>query len=292
MTMAPGAPVITRLMGGLGNQMFQYAAGYALAQLRHAPLLIDRSHLDDRPAGMTWTPRDLELQAFDLSLSFADAALVNELRRVRRPVAFRRQTWFRERDKRCDPGFFNLTAPVLLEGFWQSEGYFRSIVDEVRERLFQHRGQPSADNVSLADAIRNMISASVHVRCGDYLTDPAAAAFHGRLSPEYYASAATELKTRVGVEHFFVFSDEPEKARDHVKLPGAVTFVEHNSGGNQHWDLWLMRQCRHHIIANSSFSWWGAWLSKPAGKTVIAPKTWFAGDDRPNDIIPSTWLQR
>jgi len=292
MTMAQGAPVITRLMGGLGNQMFQYATGLALSRRLGAPLLIDRTFLDARPAGMNWTARELELDVFDLRIEAADPSLIRDLRRQRRPVAIRRQTWFRERDKRYDPQFARLRAPVLLDGYWQSELYFGNIASELREQVFHQAGEPSQENLELLHLGASMSTASVHVRCGDYLMDPAAAAYHGRPTRAYYEAAAAELFEKHGVRHFFIFSDEPAKARTFVHLPGGMTFVSHNTGRAAHWDLWLMRQCRYHIIANSSFSWWGAWLNPSPTKVVIAPNTWFAGDPRPHDIVPSTWLRR
>lgn len=285
-------PVITRLMGGLGNQMFQYAAGRALATRLGAPLLIDRTFIDERPTGMNWTARQVELDVFGLPLPSATTDQVRAFRRMRRPTWLRRQTWFRERDKRCDAAFFQLSAPVLLDGFWQSEGYFNGIAEELRGNIFQHKGQPSMQNLALRDRIRSTTSASVHVRLGDYLSNPEAASFHGLPDVTYYAESARELHLKHGVQHFFVFSDEPEKARARIDLPGDATYVQHNTGRDAHWDLWLMRQCRHHIIANSSFSWWGAWLNPSPDKVVIAPKTWFAGDPRPNDIVPATWLRR
>jgi hypothetical protein len=142
------------------------------------------------------------------------------------------------------------------------------------------------------DRIRSITSASVHVRLGDYLSNTEAAAFHGLPDAAYYSNGARELHERCGVQRFFVFSDEPGKARERIVLPGEVIFVEHNTGSDSHWDLWLMRHCHHHLIANSSFSWWGAWLNPSPEKVVIAPRTWFAGDLRPNDIVPPTWLRR
>ncbi len=290
--MTPLRAIVVRLMGGLGNQMFQFATGYALAERSGAPLLVDRTFLDERPMHMTWTARELEIDAFNIPLNFASREQVQDLRKLRRPITFRRQSWFREHDKRYDPQLAQQKAPVLLEGFWQSERYFEQVAGELRTVLFQPTDTPAEVNSALAQQARSTNSASVHVRLGDYLSNPESAAFHGQLSARYYAAAANELATNHGVEHFFVFSDEPQKVSDLIHLPGSVTYVTHNTGRYSHWDIWLMRQCDHHIIANSSFSWWGAWLNPSPNKVVIAPKDWFAGGRVPNDIVPPTWLRR
>ncbi len=132
--------------------------------------------------------------------------------------------------------------------------------------------------------------AAVHVRRGDYVTHQAANQFHGTCSVAYYTSSAKLLVDQHGVEHFFVFSDDPHWVREHIPFPKPVTYITHNSGREAQWDIFLMKHCRHYIIANSSFSWWGAWLGEKAGGTVIAPGRWFKGLDMPiTDIIPHRW---
>ena len=294
--------VITRLMGGLGNQMFQYAAGKALATRLAVPLLVDRSFLDD-PASGTTTRRELELDAFRLPLEFAGPAEVNSLRRAhdqrihrlanRLAPAIIKDRVFRERGTGFDPAFTKLRGPVFLEGYWQNEQYFNSIADELRTDLFVPRSAPSARNAELLTSIQGATSASLHVRRGDYISDPNANSFHGVCSVDYYMAGAKELAAEKGVDHFFLFSDDPDWVKANIKLPYPTTHVAHNTGRDNHWDLFLMKHCAHHIIANSSFSWWGAWLNAFPGKVVIAPKRWFQGSDAPaSDILPATWLAR
>ena len=292
--------VITRLMGGLGNQMFQYAAGYALATRLGVPLLLDRSFLDSRPPHMDWTARPFELNAYQIDPAFADADLVARIMRrsgsrwghllPHRP--FTRWQHFREKDKQFDSGFDGLDAPVLIDGFWQNERYFLSVADALRDRLFVPHGTPSEQNAAHAARIRSDRSASLHVRLGDYVTNAEAARYHGVCSWEYYRDAAAWLVEHHGVDHFHIFTDAPEVVHSALRLPFAQTLIGHNAGADAYWDLWLMRQARHHIIANSSFSWWGAWLDPRPDKVVIAPRVWLAGDPRPNDILPSTWIAR
>lgn len=295
--------VITRLMGGLGNQMFQYATGLAVARRLGVPLLLDRTFLDSRPPEMNWTPRDVELDVFPIPIAFADERQVERIRRelderwyrvARRllPGLFPRRCMV-QRGTGYDLAVFTHQAPLYLEGFWQNERYFLPLAGELREKAFVPKEAPSADNTRLLDAIKSGNSASIHIRRGDYVENPEASGYHGTCSLEYYTAAAKLLAEEQGVDRFFVFSDDPEWARTNLDLPRPVTVVGHNTGRESHWDLFLMRHCRHYIIANSSFSWWGAWLNPSEDKVVIAPKTWFKGTGTPaSDIIPPGWTAR
>jgi len=128
------------------------------------------------------------------------------------------------------------------------------------------------------------------VRRGDYLTSPAASGCHGVCPPEYYHAAVKELATRLRSPHFYVFSDDPAWVKAQLNLPHPTTFVDHNDAEHGYEDLRLMASCRHHIIANSTFSWWGAWLGGYPEKRVVAPQKWFR-DDRVDtaDLIPQGW---
>lgn len=289
--------VITRLKGGLGNQMFQYAAGYALAERLGVPLLVDRSALDARPAGMDWTPRALELDVFQCPVRIAgeDGAggpggSGNIVRRTIGRIAGAGRRHYMERSTAFDPALFDQRAPVLIEGYWQDERYFAPHARALRERLFVPHDPPSEANLALRDAIGATVSASLHVRRGDYADNAPTRAHHGLLDPAYHREAARWLAAEKGALHFFVFTDDPEWVRGHLDLGLPHTVAAHNSGRESHWDLWLMKQCRHHIIANSSFSWWGAWLNDRNDKTVIAPRKWFASAQAPD--LPTGWIAR
>lgn len=295
--------VITRLMGGLGNQMFQFATGHALAKLLGVPLLLDRTFLYSRPPEMNWTPRAFELDVFQLPFAFASAKEVKHMRReldhrqyrsVQRmlPSLFPAKC-FVQRGTAFDPALFRTNAPVYIEGFWQNEGYFSQVADELRTKLFIPKDGISERNAALLDGIRSTRSASIHVRRGDYVANAEASGYHGVCSVDYYTGSAALLAEQRGVDHFFLFSDDPAWVKDNIQLPWPTTYISHNSGRDAHWDLFLMKHCQHHIIANSSFSWWGAWLNPGAGKSVVAPARWFQGTDTPiSDIIPSTWIAR
>ena len=153
----------------------------------------------------------------------------------------------------------------------------------------------SEQSTDIAHRIDGTESVAVHVRRGDYVTLRSAAALHGTLPVEYYAAAISQLRATVASPHFYVFSDEPEWCASHLPLlVGEATFVSHNVGPKAWQDLMLMSRCRHHVVANSSFSWWGAWLAdqrhRGAPRQVIAPARWFAGQALDTvDRFPAHW---
>ncbi len=277
--------------------MFQYAAGMSLAQRTRTPLLLDRSLLD-RPSNDAWTTRSYELDVLRIHAEFATEEELRwfeghrsgwRARLLGRGSALRT---FRDPGKRYDPEFGSLEAPVMLEGYWQSERYFASIAASLRNEVFVPVAPLPARNAELLERIHASNSASVHVRRGDYVDRPETASYHGVPSSTYYTAAMAELVDRHAVETFFIFTDDPGWTRANLTGPRQVIFVDVNHGRESHWDMYLMKHCKHHIIANSSFSWWGAWLNASLSKTVIAPARWFAGSDAPHDILPPTWLAR
>lgn len=295
------AHVVIRLMGGLGNQLFQYATGAAMAQRHGVPLLLDRGFLDHRPRDMTWTPRAFELDRLRAPIAFAPASLVRALRRPWTMRGYRHLHWllpgrfpmhgYREQGTGFDARVAALKPPIYLEGFWQNEGYFAEIAEQLRTQWFVPRDAPDARNSELMARFASEPCASLHVRRGDYVTDPQTAALHGICDAGYYARAAEALIARCDVQRFVVFSDDPAWARANLKLPRPADFIDHNTGNASHWDLFLMSRCTHHIIANSSFSWWGAWLNPSLTKIVIGPKRWYKGIDAPaHDILPAAWI--
>jgi len=284
--------IITRLQGGLGNQMFQYAAGLRLATARRTALKVDLSLLDARDGR---TPRSHALGCFGLSAPLASPEEAEALL-AKRPIAarishrFDRRAAARERHFHYDPEVARLPDDTCLEGYWQSERYFADAAAAVR-REFTFASQPSARNAELAREIAARNAVSVHVRRGDYASDPATHAAHGLCPLDYYHRAAAYVAERVRDPFFVIFSDEPAWTRAHLDLgPGALV-VDHNGASDAAEDLRLMSRCRHHVIANSTFSWWGAWLNPDPKKIVIAPTRWFADRTRDTrDLLPGGWV--
>ncbi len=293
--------VISKLMGGLGNQMFQYAAGRALARRLDVPLLLDRSFLDKRDETVTHTLRDFELDVYRIQCSIAGAAGLDAIWRVEKNPVLRRisnrlpslvrNPVFRETTRHYMEQFARLEAPVELVGFWQSEKYFGSIRGILLEE-FMPRVAPGGLNRELLEQVKATQAISLHVRRTDYLTNAEANRFHGVCSVDYYERAAAHHAEKISDPHFYVFSDDPEWVKANIRLPYPVTFVSHNKGRDSYLDMFLMRHCLHHIIANSSFSWWGAWLGERPGKKVIAPAQWFADPNAgTGDIVPPDWIR-
>jgi hypothetical protein len=295
--------VVARLIGGLGNQMFQYATGRALALRRGAALRLDVTGF---AAVGAHTKRWYELDALaihgdvasdaDLAwfhgagkpgLSLLDHML--RLLRIDRP----RGAWpiYRERHFQFDPAVPDLPAPVYLDGYWQSERYFSDIAGLLRQE-FTAKAPLDQENAALAGAIDATNAVSLHVRRGDYVSDPTTNWFHGTCTPDYYRRAVDCVNARAGVPHLFVFSDDQQWTRANLHFGVPTTFVGANPPDCGYRDMQLMARCRHHIIANSSFSWWGAWLNPSREKIVVAPQQWFSSTSNDTrDLIPANWVR-
>jgi hypothetical protein len=172
---------------------------------------------------------------------------------------------------------------------WESERYFIAFSDVIRQE-FSFRSAPDALNQATIGEIQSTESVALHVRRGDKatLTKPA----HGVCGLDYYRTAIDLLSARVSKPHFFVFSDDPAWARENIKIKFPCTYLSHNAANQPTEDLRLMSHCQHFIIANSTFSWWGAWLGKNPAKCVIAPKNWFISPSiSMQDRIPDRWIQ-
>jgi hypothetical protein len=289
--------IISRLEGGLGNQMFQYAAGLRLAMARNTQLKLDLSGLDDPTIR---TPRSYELDAFAITAELAGPSDIEAIMaRSGGLVARLMARWSRDRSRTAavertfcfDPQVLLLPDGVCLRGYWQSERYFEDASDLVREEL-TFRTTAVGLNAETLNAIAACNSVSLHVRRGDYITDPAVYAMHGVCSADYYHRAVEHMRERVADPTFYLFSDEPEWVRENLDLGDSVRLVDHNGAENGFEDLRLMSRCAHHIIANSTFSWWGAWLNPSPDKIVVAPKRWFADESiDSSDLLPESWVK-
>jgi hypothetical protein len=285
--------IIVRLLGGLGNQLFQYAAARAVA-LRHGQeLRFDVSGFDSLPE------RSYRLHHFPIEGRPLEAGELQALGlkglhspwgRLKRRLGVKPALpMIVEQHFHFDPSLERAPAHCYLSGYWQSPRYFAGIEPRIRKEL-QVQAPLSDRTLELAQRIAESESVAVHVRRGDYISNPAAASWHGTCGSEYYAAAERLLLKSLPVARAFVFSDEPAWAAGNLRLSMPTTFVSHNPPDRDYEDLHLMAQCKHHIIANSTFSWWGAWLGTHPAKFVVAPRVWFRGaDHRVDDLIPSQW---
>jgi len=288
--------IVVRLFGGLGNQMFQYAMARSLADRYDVPLKLDVSGF------VNYTLRQYELGDFNIRAGIADGNDLDVFRLSANQLSF----WtcmknhipllaprrvFREFSFLYDERVHTINPPVYLDGYWQSERYFAHNSEALR-RDFTLRDPLDTDNMELLKKIETTNALSLHVRRGDYMSDQGTNEVHGVCPREYYQTAVEHIAGRVKYPHIFVFSDDSEWAEDNLNLGYPVTFVNVNSKGRGVFDMTLMRNCQHHIIANSSFSWWGAWLNPSVNKIVVAPQAWFnkASHDT-SDLIPLAWVR-
>jgi len=292
--------VVTRLIGGLGNQMFQYAAGRALALRIKASLKLDlsgfsadpkrRYELDCFPIRAV-AATDIDLQRCGAIPGEQPKLMTRALRRLGVHVPTSKVSMYRERHFHFDDNLATLRAPVYLDGFWQSERYFVEVAQTVR-REFTPTQPFDANNRAFADRISAVKALSLHVRRGDYVDEQGTNRFHGTCSLAYYQRAVEYVSARIAEVHLFVFSDDQRWARENLQFDFPTTFVDANTPDCGFLDMQLMCRCHHHILANSSFSWWGAWLNPSLEKIVIAPARWFnaAGIDT-RDLIPKQWVR-
>ncbi len=289
--------IIMRLLGGLGNQMFQHATGRRLASHLGTKLKLDVSGFE------AYKLRSYSLDAFHLKADFATKADVVRLKFGKtalmkwRVLGKKEQdlrpmpSYIQEKHFRFDPAMLNLPDGVYLDGYWQSEKYFADISDAIRAD-FAPQNPMSAPSIRISEKIKSFNSVALHVRRGDYVSNPNTNKVHGSLGVDYYERSMEAMVSKLPKPHFFVFSDDPTWARTHFGDTGSVTIVDVNDEAHAHEDMRLMSLCAHHIIANSSFSWWGAWLAENLDKIVIAPQKWFQDPVlETKDLIPESWLR-
>ena len=286
--------IVVKMCGGLGNQLFQYAAGRRLADIRQTELVLDLVWYARTPP--TDTPRTYELVNYPVRARPATAGealwcRLHDGRLLRRmPFLPRRWRHWRERSFKFDPLVLELPNNTYLDGYWQSPHYFDDAADLIRADMTPLVPLGLQDE-KIAALIETVDAVSVHVRRGDYVTNLTAATAHGQCSIDYYKNALAYISTHVAKPHFFVFSDDPTWTRENLPLSGTATFVEHNGPASAFQDLRLMAMCKHQITANSSFSWWGAWLNPRSDKIVITPKQWFADPRNTDTLTPHDWAR-
>ncbi|SLN51928.1 Glycosyl transferase family 11 [Roseovarius gaetbuli] len=280
--------IISRLFGGAGNQLFQYAAGRALADHLGCDLA-----LDSRYVGSGKTRNDC-FEHFGAARFTRDVALPpaksdGALRYALWRAFGRNPRFHREAGLGFEPGFFNLAPGTYLHGYWQSERYFAPIATQLRDDLVMTSPLTGANAEMAARIKAAKLPVSVHVRRGDYLATGSYAA----CTSAYYRQAIERLERDLGhPPACFIFSNDPGWARANLDLGQDQVVVDINDEEGGHFDLALMSRCAHHVIANSTFSWWGGWLNPSAEKRVIAPQNWFGTDKLSNpDLIPDGWTR-
>lgn len=286
--------IIVRLIGGLGNQLFQYALARRLSLLHDVPLKLDISQFE------TCKPRRYGLNAFNI---IEDYATEDDIVRIKGKgfASFRRlkdkllpyykRSYVYEHSFCFDPNILKSPKNVYLAGYWQSERYFKDIEDIIR-REFTVKIKPDAINERTIEYINGVNAVSLHIRRADYASDEAINQLHGTCTLAYYQQAVEIMERKISSPHFIVFSDDILWAKENIMLEYPTMFIFHNGAAKDFEDLRLMIQCKHHIIANSTFSWWGAWLNEKYDKIVITPKKWLNDESRDTkDLIPEGWIR-
>jgi hypothetical protein len=292
--------IIVNLKGGLGNQLFQYAAARMLSVHHKTSLKLDTSHFEIAKL------RTYCLKYFCIQENFATPKEIGALKWTSRYALtrsnflgkpfrviernFRRSILYEGRLRPYNPNILKTPTDVYLDGYWQSERYFANIENVIR-REFTFKSQPKSKNEEIAREISKSNSVSIHVRRGDFVLERKNRMFY-TCGTGYYEDCIALIKEKVQNPRFFVFSDDFSWPKQNLRLAYPTTFVTHNDATAVHEDLQLMSLCKHNIIANSTLSWWGAWLNMNTDKIVLAPKKWFnypRFDTR--DLLPQDWIK-
>lgn len=290
------------MKGGLGNQMFQYAAAKTLAAKYQSELYLDLSFLHgNKVSNNDFTARPFQLDIFNIK-AIRNSKLTFKLKFV--DHFYRKYFWpghpinqYCETSVKFDHGWNNIVPPVRLSGYFQNEKYFKGCAKEVLADFTFNTIPEEIENQQTLDLIDRSEAVMVHVRRGDYVSKPSVNNFHGICGLNYYRKAVKYFVERLTEPKFFIFSDDPSWAKQNIGniYPDISVIVSNNYQQADHWkDLFLMSRCRHHIIANSSFSWWAARLGQSSDQIVIAPEKWFATSDPAYDgmeIVPERWIK-
>lgn len=283
--------VVVQIIGGLGNQLFQYAFKMAYDSVNNEKCLIDNTAYKDY---LTFA---YQLDLFHIENCVAGPAQIQQSKhahwaiKYKFPFRFIKKCRYRTVKEKIEniyePELLHRSGDVYFSGYFQTPQYFEHIRDDIL-RTFKLKKRLNKANSDMLQKIKKSGNAvSVHIRRGDYLKF---SDIYGCVTDKYYDNAMKYIADHIKKPKFFVFSDDIQWCRDNIPKCYDVVFVDINDGAHGYFDMELMKNCKHNIIANSSFSWWGAWLNENPNKIVIAPKQWF-NDNRPTDIIPKDWIK-
>jgi hypothetical protein len=292
--------IIAQLTGGLGNQLFQYAAAKSLSLHHNTELLIDTSSFSRDELPELEVPRDFEMYnfagVFDKTIDIStivgnkNYSFLNE-KKIETLLPNYKRGYYKEASYNFDTNFFNSKINVFLKGGWQSYKYFEHYNAQIIESL-QLKDDKIAAVKTHEILTKQLNSVSVHVRRGDYLRMKIIFEWHGVMEQEYYARAFEEILKKGTIDKVFYFSDDTKWVSENLLPIMDGEIVSSVTTKNQYEDFYLMQHCTHNIVANSSFSWWAAYLNPNSNKIVVAPKKWFnkAPYDT-KDLIPQSWIR-
>jgi len=288
--------VIVRVIGGLGNQMFQYVYAYALSKKGY-DVKLDLSSFDnyDLHGGYQLNHYNLKLE----SATKNDLSIFSKLSKKQKIFSFfnpKLPKNVKEHGLNFKTRLLEVKDNSYIKGYFQSEKYFVGIKSEILETFsLSNYSKYTLEMEKQINESKNSIS--LHIRRGDYVSNKQANEVHGTCDLNYYYKAISYLKDKFNFEQIFVFSDDIKWCENNLKIDG-IKLIFVKSIENKllpHEDIFLMSQCKHNIIANSSFSWWGAWLNNYPEKIVIAPKRWYVKKEKQkqveNSLIPDSWIK-
>jgi hypothetical protein len=291
--------IVAQITGGLGNQMFQFAAAKALSLHYNCELKLDLQNFNREILPELEVNRQFELPAFkNFTYQEASKADIKKFepksfldKKVQQLLPKHKRSIYSEKEYPYDEKFFSARKSIYIKGHRQSEKYFSSYQNEIRS-IYTLRDDLINEVEGFKSELDDRNTVAVHVRRGDYLRLPIILDWHGVLSKEYYFSALEYLSEHIPNLKILYFSDDIEWVKNELMptYPGMV--VSDNISKTHYHDFYLIQSCKHQIVANSSFSWWAAWLNPNPDKIVIAPKKWFNNapyDTR--DLIPDSWIK-
>lgn len=288
--------IIVKLMGGLGNQMFQYALAKSM-YMRGENVKLDITYYDRIPVGDT--KRNYELPIFNCNIPLANRKEIKRYYnlfqilklKVQRMVPFVKTNIVLEDNTKNEIDFLNIENKYLI-GYWQNEIYFKDVRREILEDFSFDENLISSETREVLNRIKRVdLAVSIHIRGGDYLDSVNNCIYGNICTEDYYIRACKYFISKYSDVSFFVFSNDMELAKRYLQsIHNNVTFIEANTENNGWEDMFLMSNCAHNIIANSTFSWWAAWLNRNRNKEVVAPVRWTLNKSN-ESIIPSNWIR-
>jgi hypothetical protein len=290
--------IIVKIKGGLGNQMFQYAFGLSIATKYGKELYLDLTWYDDTSID---TKRKFLLNNFIANYNIASVPMIkkmigkrtfinllySKLENIFLPISFRR--YILEKNPQFDSRIVEINRDVYFDGTWMNENYFSINKDYIKD-IYSKRPDLNSYQEEIEIQIRQSNSVSVHIRRGDYANSINTNKYHGLVSITYYKNLIEEISQKNPNTHFFFFSDDIDWVRANIISNDNYTYVIQSNDGMEHHDLYLMSICNYNIIANSTFSWWAAWLNSSLQKKVYAPRKWSSTILNSRDILPDNWI--
>jgi len=272
------------IVGGLGNQLFQYAFGRAISEKYGEDLYLDLFYIKKGNFFKSMTVRSFDLDNYSINskkMSILDSLLLRN---------FSLKNKFIEEDTFFDKSVF-INHFDWFVGYWQSYKYFNDIRDKLLVELTPKK--LSSNSIKSVQQIAKCNSVSVHIRRGDYLNKTNSNFFFDLVNSNYYKDAINLVSEKVKKPVFFVFSDDLSWVKSNMNFgKNKINFVDFNGYKNAFEDMYLMSKCKHNIIANSTFSWWGAWLNQNKNALIISPKKWFSDKKKSTkDLIPKNWVR-